>query len=105
MKRKITSEIENRERSNPYAPFKSYTEYRDQIIIIAMDINDIIGSIPPTLVHIVWLHDARFRHHFRQAVKMAHYIHREDLLQRLLPWCQFDLTQYAQRFDAQPAMF
>lgn len=99
MKRKITSTAEDRAKNNPYSPFQSYTEYRDHMLIIALDINEIIEDMPLSVIPEIWMHDTRMRYLFRTAAEMAHYIHAEELLQKMLPWCQFNIKKYCTRFD------
>ncbi len=99
MKRDVTQSAETQQKANPYSPFTSYNDYCNQIIFMAMDMNDITRGVPPLMIADLWLLNANLRRLFRSATYMAHFVHREDMLQRLLPWCWVNIAQYAKRYD------
>lgn len=93
------SSAEVRQKNNPYAPFENYRDYNSWLLIFTVELNEIISGIPPSLISEIWIHDIRFRQIFRKVVIMAVYIHHEDVIQKLLPWCYVNIKEYAQRFE------
>nr|WP_320947630.1 hypothetical protein [Bacteroides intestinalis] len=99
MKYKYRSDCKNREENNPYAPFVDYYEYRNYIVIQAVDINNMVAGMSPPVIAEIWLHDANFRRIFKRMTYMSRYIHFEESLQSLIPWCFVNIKEYCKRFD------
>ena len=55
MKRDVTQSAETQQKANPYSPFTSYNDYCNQIIFMAMDMNDITRGVPPLMIADLWL--------------------------------------------------
>lgn len=97
--RKITSSAEDRHKDSNYLPFKSYTEYRDHVLMMAAELNEIVDGIPIYLIPDYWLHSSRFRAMFKRMAYAAHHIHYEEKVQTMMPWCYVNIAEYARRFD------
>lgn len=93
------SSADARQKNNPYTPFASYLEYCNWIVVQAVELNNIVMTLNSNTIAEVWIHNIRFRQVFRRMAYMAHYVHREEMLQRLLPWCNVDIAAYCTRFD------
>lgn len=93
------SSAETRKKNNPYAPFENYRDYNSWLLIFTVELNEMVSGIPASLISEVWIHDVRFRQIFRKVVTMAAYIHHENTIQKLLPWCYVDIKEYAKRFE------
>lgn len=93
------SDKEIRQKNNPYTPFNSFQEYENWLLIWTVELNEIASEVPPLLIREIWIHDVKFRKLFRTVATMAAYIHREDMIQKILPWCYISIKKYAQRFE------
>lgn len=94
---KDQSTAEERIKGNLYFPFKSYAEYINQIVISAMEVNDIIDGIPVPYIADYWLICPLFRKKFKDLVFFAYIASYEGHLNALMPWCTFDIAKYAHR--------
>ena len=73
---------------------------RDSYIVIqAVDINNMVAGMSPPVIAEIWLHDANFRRIFKRMTYMSRYIHFEESLQSLIPWCFVNIKEYCKRFD------
>lgn len=99
MKRDVILSAEEQQKANPYFPFISFDDYCTTMIVNAVEMNEITQGIPQLMIADLWLMDARLRSLFRRATYMAHFVHREDMLQRLLPWCWVNIKEYCKRYD------
>lgn len=103
MKKKLIyknqSDATIRQSHNIYAPFEGYHDYCNWIVMQAVELNNMVITLPPNVIAEIWIHDVHFRRTFRRMAYMAHFVHYEAIAQRLLPWCNVDISAYCTRFD------
>lgn len=99
LKYKYQSDTTVRQSHNIYAPFENYHKYCNWIVVQAVELNNMVITLPPNIIADIWMHDVHFRQIFKRMTYMAHFVHYEKVVQRLLPWCNVDIVEYCTRFD------
>lgn len=102
LKYKYQSDAIVRQSSNVYAPFSGYREYCNYIIVQAVELNNMVITLPHNIIAEIWIHDVSFRRTFKRMAYMAYFVHYEKVVQRLLPWCNVDIAAYCMRFVNMP---
>lgn len=96
---KVDSTAEERAKGNIYKPFASYREYKETVLLMAWELNEMVEGIPAPMIADYWIITPLFRDRFKRMVKAAHFIHCEHDVQKMLSWCNVDIEKYAAQFD------
>lgn len=96
---KYHSTAEERQKSNPYAPM-SYREYCDTVLIMAYELNEMIQGVPESMIPDFWMITPNFRARFKRMARAVAFIHYEEKIQPLIPWCPVNLLEYCKRFQS-----